>query len=175
MNFLDLVFIIFLGFGFYSGTKRGFFAEVAAFIAFIIALYIAVKFSVIIAPTLDEMFKVDLSGSKALAFGVTFIAVVIGVHILAKFFTTVADFANLGLVNTIFGGVFGALKSVLFLGVVLHFFEKANINNVIIKKETIENSMFYNPLKSSVHLLFPVLEDWYTKAKEINVKNEAGE
>jgi membrane protein required for colicin V production len=54
------------------------------------------------------------------AFILTLILVVIGVHLLAKIFTKIADFAFLGWVNKLAGGIFSVLKTALLIGIFLN-------------------------------------------------------
>ena len=83
----------------------------------------------------------------ALAFALTFLAVIIIVSLLAKVFTGVADFASLGWVNTILGGIFGLLKTILILSVFLNLLQKINFDYTVVSKGTIENSKLYTPVQ----------------------------
>ena len=45
MSFIDIVFAVLLGFAVYKGLKNGLFVEVASFVALILGIYLAIKFS----------------------------------------------------------------------------------------------------------------------------------
>jgi membrane protein required for colicin V production len=66
-----------------------------------------------------------------------------------------ADFASLGVINKILGGVFGALKIGLILSVVFIFFGKINDTIPFIKKKTLEESILYKPVKKVAPTIFP--------------------
>ena len=66
-----------------------------------------------------------------------------------------ADFASLGVINKILGGVFGALKIGLILSVVFIFFGKINDTIPFIEKKTMEESILYEPVKKVAPTIFP--------------------
>jgi membrane protein required for colicin V production len=69
--------------------------------------------------------------------------------------TKMADFAALGLVNKIFGGVFALLKSVVILSVIFVFFNRINNTIPFVGKETLNNSLLYEPVRDIVPSIFP--------------------
>ena len=97
----------------------------------------------------------------ALAFALTFLAVIIIVSLLAKVFTGVADFASLGWVNTILGGIFGLLKTILILSVFLNLLQKINFDYTVVSKGTIENSKLYTPVQKVSQKIYPTITEWF--------------
>jgi membrane protein required for colicin V production len=85
---------------------------------------------------------------------------------LAKFLTSVADFAQLGVINKLGGGFFCLLKTILVLSIFLNLFEKINYNNIIAKKETLDNSIFYRPVQKTAGFIYPSIEKWYEDLKK---------
>jgi membrane protein required for colicin V production len=73
---------------------------------------------------------------------------------LAKLLTKIADFAMLGLLNKIAGGIFGALKVAVMIGAVLVFFDTVNQAKNIIEEETKNESVLYGPLKEIGAFIF---------------------
>jgi membrane protein required for colicin V production len=69
------------------------------------------------------------------------------------------DFAFLGWINKLAGGLFSVIKTIL-LEYSIQSFQKININNMITKEETLDNSIFYNPIKGHLNT-FILLENWY--------------
>ena len=109
---------------------------------------------------------------KVTAFALTFIAVVVGIHLLAKFFTSIVDFAYLGWLNKLAGALFSVLKTILALSVVFNIFQKINMNNLIVKKETLDTSIFYSPIQDISQFIYPTLEEWYMDFKNNEDKGE---
>ena len=68
--------------------------------------------------------------------------------------TKVANFAMLGLLNKIAGGIFGALKVAIILGALLLFFEKATASFTFINDETKKDSILYGPVRDIGAFIF---------------------
>lgn len=166
MGILDIILGIFLAYGLIRGIWNGFFVEFASLISLMPGIYIAIKFSFITAEFLSDIFSWNPKTIAIWAFILTFIAVVLGVSLLAKFFTTVANFASLGIFNKIAGGVFGVLKMCLILSFALALFQKINFNNTFAEKETLDNSLFYHPILKISEFVFPVFEEWFAELKK---------
>jgi membrane protein required for colicin V production len=166
MSFIDIVFGVLLGIAVYKGLKNGLFVEVASFVALILGIYVAIKFSSLIGGVFSEFVPSwNPKYIEITAFIITFIVVVIGIHLSAKILTKLVDFAFLGWINKLAGVVFSVLKTILALSVVLFIFEKININNMLLSKETQENSIFYNPIQNISKAIYPTIEGWYDSLK----------
>lgn len=170
MGFLDIFFTAMLGYALYNGIKNGLFVEIASFGSLIIGIFVAIKFSYISRLALEDTLKVNPKYIEIIAFAIAFLLVVIGIHLLAKFFTSLTSFASLGWLNKLGGAVFSLLKTVLMLSVIISLFQKININHMLVKEETLNTSIFYHPIQDVSKFMYPSLEKWYeefkAKAKE---------
>lgn len=166
MGFLDIILGIFLAYGLIRGLWNGLFVEFASLVSLLLGIYIAIKFSFITAEFLADVFSWNPKTIAIWAFVLTFIGVVIGISLLAKFFTSIANFASLGLLNKIAGGVFGVLKMCLILSFVLALFQKINSNNTFVEKKTLDDSLFYNPILKISEFVYPVFEEWFEELKK---------
>ncbi|MES2239866.1 MAG: CvpA family protein [Bacteroidota bacterium] len=164
MSFLDIVLGALLAFALYKGIANGLFIELASFISLIIGVYLAVKFSVITKDILSFLHW-NPNTIQVIAFILTFFVVVVGIHFLAKILTGIADFAFLGWINKLGGGLFRVLKTVLLVGIVFSVFEKMNHNHFLAKKETLDNSIFYNPIQKTAGFMYPSITKWYGNLK----------
>lgn len=147
MNFLDIILGLFLLWGLWKGLKNGLFIEIASIIALIAGIYGAIHFSYYAGNYLAQNMEWDERYINIAAFIITFIAIVLVVHIAGKFLTKIADFALLGLLNKIAGGIFGVLKVAVILGALLVFFDRANSSVGLLKNETVQQSVLYEPIK----------------------------
>ena len=147
MSYLDIVLGLLLIYGLYKGLKNGLFVEIASLIALIAGLFGAIHFSYIAGDYLHEHMQWNERYINLAAFIITFIVIVLVVHVAGKFLTKVADFAMLGLLNKIAGGIFGTLKVAVILGALLIFFERVNSSVGLVKNETMEGSVLYEPVK----------------------------
>lgn len=166
MGFLDIILGVLLAFAFYKGLKNGLFVELASLVSLLAGIYFAVKFSSFIRDILMGYVKWNPNTIQVVAFILTFIAVVVLVTILGKFLTGIADFAFLGWLNKLGGGFFRVLKTILIISIVFAVFEKINYNNILAKKETLDNSLFYNPIQKTAGFMYPSLKKWYSSLKK---------
>lgn len=157
VGFLDIVLGILLAWGLYKGLKNGLFVEIASLIALIAGIYGAIHFSHITAEYLSDNMDWDERYIKITAFVITFIIIVVVVHLAGKFLTKIADFAMLGLLNKIAGGIFGTLKVAVILGALLIFFERATASVNLINEPTKQESVLYGPIKDIGALVFNIV------------------
>ena len=161
MAVIDIILGGLLLYGLIKGAWKGLFVELASLVSLIAGIFIAVKFSQLTAKVLEGTLTDDPATAGIIAFGITFIAVVVAIILLAKVFTKLADYSGLGLMNRLLGGVFGFMRMVLIVSVLLNFFLKYNINHNFVKKETLDGSLFFYPLLEVSAYIFPVFEDWF--------------
>ena len=179
MSFIDIVFAVLLCYALYKGIKNGLFVELASLIALVAGIFVAIKFSYLVKNILETKVSWDPKYIEITAFALTFILVVVIIYLSAKLLTKIADFAYLGWINKLAGAFFSALKTILLLSIVILLFEKVNVNNTLVKQETLDDSIFYNPTKEISAFLYPKIEEWYEKSvkntKEDAEKNETNE
>ncbi len=166
MSFLDIVLGVILGIGVFKGIKNGLFVELASLVSLILGIYLAIKFSYLARIMLSGFVHWNPKTIQIVAFIITFLLVVIGISIMAKVLTNVANFAQLGVINNLGGGFFRLLKTVLILSIFLNLFEKINFNNMLAKKETLDNSLFYRPIQKTAGFIYPSIEKWYDELKK---------
>ena len=154
MGILDIFLGLLLIYGLYKGLKNGLFVEIASIIALIAGIYGAIHFSYIAGDYLSKNMEWNERYINIASFIITFIVIVIVVQLAGKFLTKIADFAMLGLLNKLAGAIFGALKVAVILGALLVFFERANSSVNLVKSETMEESLLYEPIKEIGALVF---------------------
>lgn len=166
MSFLDIVLIVAIAISFFKGYKNGFFVELASLIAFFIGIFVAVKFSYITQGLLENHVSWSPRTITVASFLITLFAFVIGIQLLAKTLSGIADFAFLGWANSILGGVFGALKTALLFGILLNLFQKVNIGFIKVDKDLQEKTLLVGPCMKTSEILLPVLSEWFKEVKE---------
>ncbi len=155
MNTIDIIVAVLLIFGFVRGLMKGLFVEVASLISLIAGVYGAIHFSYFVANYLTDHVSWEERYITIVSFAITFAVIVFVIALLGKIFTKIADFAALGIVNSILGGVFGALKTGLILSIALIIFNKLNSSLPFVSKETTESSILYQPIQDLAPTLFP--------------------
>ncbi|WP_264559953.1 CvpA family protein [Flavobacterium sp. N2270] len=172
MSFIDIIFAVLLSYAIYKGLKNGLFVEVASLLALVVGIFVAIKFSHIVRAVIETKVSWDPKYIEITAFALTFIAVVIVIHLSAKLLTKIVDFAYLGWINRLAGAGFSVLKTILALSIVILLFEKINVNNMLAKQETLDESIFYNPTKEISAFVYPQIEEWYEKGLQYSEDSE---
>lgn len=171
MNWLDWALVLLIAGAAVRGFFRGFVVEVATLVAVVLGLWAAARYNARVAAWtgLDPAHEV-------ISFLVTFIAVLVGVHLLAKLITKAIDLAMMGLPNKLAGTLFGAVRAAFVLSVLLNVLMARTPVEGILPKDTLEGSALYGPLRGFAPLLVPALRDarWVRDAIDA-VKGAAGE
>ncbi|NOY48181.1 MAG: CvpA family protein [Chlorobi bacterium] len=157
MNILDIILGALILFGLIRGLSKGLFVEVASLVALIAGIYGAIYFSDFAAEFLESRVDWTEKTISITAFAITFVIIVLAISLAGKALTKLADFAALGILNKLLGGIFGALKIGLILSVVLMIFNTMNKTLPFIEDEELQNSILYKPVKSLVPMIFPYL------------------
>lgn len=171
MNWLDWTLLILIGAAAVKGFFRGFVVEIASLVAVILGIWVATRYNARVAAWVG----MD-ADHEVLSFIVTFIGVLVLVHLLAKVITKAMDMAMLGLPNKVAGTLFGAIRSAFVLSVVLNILMARAEVTGIVPKETLESSTLYQPLRAFAPFIVPALSDtrWVQDAIDA-VKNRTGE
>lgn len=167
MNTVDIVLGIILLLAFYSGFKKGLFVALASLIGLIAGVFGALYFSDYAGAYLSRWFDWGDQITKLASFAVTFLVIVIVVSMAGKFLTKIANFAALGLLNKLLGGVFSTLQYAFILSVVFMFFTGSNLTGYIISEEKKNNSILYAPVASLAPMVIPkVMEQFKSERPE---------
>ena len=168
MGVVDIVLSVVILFGLVRGFMKGLFVEVASLVALVAGVYGAIHFSDFAAQYLQSKTEWDEKTISITAFAITFVVIVLCIGLAGKALTKLADFAALGIVNKLAGGVFGALKMALILSILLMVFDKMNSTITFIDEENMDDSILYKPVKTLVPMIFPN----FMTPKETNVDEE---
>ena len=174
MGVIDIVLGALILFGLVRGFMKGLFVEVASLLALVAGVYGAMHFSNFAAEFLQTKTEWNEQTINITAFAVTFVVIVLAIAFAGKALTKLANFAALGIINKLLGGLFGALKIALILSIVLNIFDKMNRTIAFVDEDSIDRSMLYTPVKSLVPLIFPnILELTNEIDADTTLKNEA--
>ena len=160
MAVMDIIILGLLLYGFIKGIWRGFFIELAAFVSLFVGLYVSVMFSDYAGAFISEYVSWEEKYIKITAFVITFALAVVGVVLLGKLLTKIAKFTLMGWLNKLLGGIFGFLKWLLILSVLVHLFTKLNTNNNFADKKTLDESWCYNPILDVYGVIAPMFSEW---------------
>lgn len=157
MNVIDIVLLIIFAWFAYQGFKKGFVIELASLVALILGIYAAFYFSEYAKNFLVNSLEMDNDYIPVTSFVITFIVVVILVYALGRILEKLIKMVALGFLNKLAGGVFGVLKAVVFISIVILIFNHYNINFLTAEKRA--DSIFYKPVEEIAPFLWDQLEE----------------
>nr|WP_321358058.1 CvpA family protein [uncultured Draconibacterium sp.] len=166
MNYIDIILCILLILSAINGFSKGLISEVASIAALILGIWGAIKFSYVTTEFLIENFNMHSKHMNIISFVITFVVIVILVHIVGSAVSKMAETVLLGFANKLAGLVFGVLKSALILSIILVIFDKIDEDVHILSREAKENSRMYEPIRSFAPSIFPFIEGWEIDMKE---------
>ena len=155
MNYLDIILSIPLLIGLYKGISRGIIKELASLLALIIGIYGAVHFSEQLQPKLQTSIFIDESFLPIIAFGTTFIMIVLLVRLLGLILDKIIKLVSLGMISRLLGGFFGLLKIAFIISAFLLVFNTLEHHLELIPDEQKKNSLLYQPLSEMLSFLVP--------------------
>lgn len=154
MILIDLILGVLLIFGLIKGFLNGLFVEVASLLALVLGVYGAINFSYYISDYINPKIPWNEQTMNIVAFSITFIIIVLAITIAGKALTKIADFAFLGMINKLLGGVFGLLKTALILSVLLLILTQNNSFPSLFNNQNNEKSVLYRPIKNLAPSIF---------------------
>lgn len=169
MGLLDIILGLVLVFGLYKGLKNGLFIELASLLSLFVGVFVAIKFSYLAVGFFPANWSTKTI--KIMAFVVVMVLIIIAIHQLAKLLSGLASAAYLGWLNKMGGAVFATIKTILLLGLLLHFIQKINYNDLLISKKTQTESIFFNPILKTTDTVLPLLTDWFNDLKKSTSAN----
>lgn len=166
MNYIDYIIIIFVLIGVIEGIFKGFIVEIASLAAFILGIWGAIKFSGIMSDFMVQHWDMQSEYVKTFAFLITFILIIIAVHFIGKLIQFIIRAVSLGFLDRIAGAVFGAIKTLFVLCVIILLLERVQEKFPIISSQATAESRFYQPLSKLSTTAFPFLKDIYNDIQE---------
>lgn len=159
MNILDIIFAIPLIWALYRGFKKGLIYMIASLTALVLGVLGAMRFHEPIGTMLNNWFEINPEHLNLISFAVTFILIVLVVHVAAFLVDKLIKAIALNLVNRAAGMVFGFFVTAFILSIILMPLDAANSKKEFISKETIEGSLLYKPLTKLAPTVFPYLKN----------------
>ncbi len=163
MNYLDIIMGSLILFGAVKGFFKGFIIEAASIVALIAGILGALLFASTIGDLLSTYFDFDTIPPTGIIFALIFIVIIISMNLLAKLLTKVIKMAALGLINRIFGSLFGGLKFAIVLSALLLLLDQFSFLFQYFDTTILEESILYDPIKNLGEILF----EWLLDRKEL--------
>lgn len=157
INYFDFIIAILLLWSAYRGITKGFLIMAASLLALILGVWGAIRFSHLTAALLISYFGMQTRYLALISFALTFVIIVILVHMLSRALDKLVKAVALGLVNRLAGLLFGMLKTAFLISIFLVILNGINSRVPFIPEEHKENSLLYHPLSKLAPAIFPFL------------------
>jgi membrane protein required for colicin V production len=127
----------------FNGIRKGFIHSLATLIALVLGIWAAIHFSSYMSNFLNSTFHPSGNWLVILSYVLTFLVVVIAVIIVGKLLEKVVKTVGLGIPNRIIGGIFGLVKGILGVTILLFIIVHFDPKEKLITKKTRETSICY--------------------------------
>ncbi len=156
MSYFDIIVGILLILAALKGLKNGLIKELAGLTALILGIILAVQFSNAMAHFLSGFFNSE--HMPIIAFLITFVVVVLAVHLVAQLLHTLINAIALGVFNRILGLVFGFIKAGFIVSILLLGLQAFGLESSVVTPKEQQRSKLYPPVKSAAPLIFDLFE-----------------
>lgn len=156
-NWIDVIISILIIWALIKGYRKGFIIELASLLALVLGVFGAIKFADFTAGYLTENINLPEDYTPLIAFALTFIVIVIGVHFLARIIQGFVKMVALNFFNRIAGALFSACKTLLILSFILFFVESIDQQTQLIPRKNKQSSIFYYPLSGAAFDFMPMI------------------
>ena len=172
MIWLDIVFLVPLLWGAYSGFKKGLIAQLLGLTSLFAGVWLGVNYQEMVSPFLIE--KVQEKYLSISCFIVLFFSVIILGAITTKIMEKFANFIQLKLINKLVGLILGVLKISSFLVIAVSIIQTWDSQSIMIDQSTKENSLFFPVFNNIGNSILPNLNHNNLLDHIPNIKKETG-
>jgi membrane protein required for colicin V production len=158
MNILDIILAIPLLWALYRGFRKGLVYTIASLTALVLGILGAMRFHEQAGAILNSWFKINPEHLNLVAFAVSFIIIVLVVHIAAFLVDRLIKAVALSFVNRAAGMVFGLFVTAFVISIILMPLDAANKKTEFISPDTVEGSLLYRPLTKLAPAVLPYLK-----------------
>ena len=141
------------------GLRKGLIMEVTGLAALFLGAYAALFLSDFAAAWLDERFAIGHEYLGITSFAVTFVAVVIGVHLLGRVVEKMIDLTALKPMDRLGGLAFASGRAWLFWSIVVLLIQ-GTLGLDVLPSEWVADSHLWPALDETARFLLPILDPW---------------
>ena len=161
MNALDIIILVPVIIFVFKGFRKGLVIELASLAALFLGIYLGIYFSDFVAGLLIKHLGFSANYTSAVAFTLIFVAVIIIMRLIAKTIEKALDLTALGFFNKILGAVFGLLKVLFLVSLILYVIVKFDPYEKILTRTTKDNSRLYKPVSIIAPTAIPRIKTEY--------------
>lgn len=157
MNYIDIIIFVLLGFGAFSGFRKGLVVEIFTLLGLLLGVYLAIRCSYYTEGFLKDFLDINTQYLRFVALTVTFLLVAVGVYLLGKLLTKLVDAIALGLLNKTLGMLLGTIKYFLIVCVLLLVVNVLDETFSFMSEELRQKSLLYNPFLNFAQKMYNMI------------------
>ncbi len=158
MKFVDIIIAVPVIWGLYKGFTKGLITEIAQVAALVLGVLLGTRLSWYVSDILISNTGLSENYVPVISFALVFLAVLVGVFLLARALTGMTKKVALGWLNTLGGAMLGGLKFLLIIGVILQLIVSNDQKGRLIGEETKSESVLLNPALKITDFFSPYLK-----------------
>lgn len=166
MNNLDIILLaIVLIPGLWMGISKGFIHQAISIIALFAGAAASYKFASLLGQALQSWLNLNGNMLYIISFAIILVVTFYLFSILGKLLEKIIKDIFGPWVNTIFGILFGVVKTALFVGIAICLFNEINTKTGLIPNEKLNASKVYGFLRETTDFVFPYIKDLLLKGR----------
>lgn len=159
MNVLDVIILVCCIPALVQGFRKGFIRQTFSIAAIVLGAWLAFKFSSMAADWIRPSVNMNGTLLGVVAFIIIFAAVYLAFILLGHLARKFVKFIMMGWMDKLLGTLFGLLKAMLAVGLVLMLVDAVNSAITLIPESTIKESCLYGPVKDIANVVYPYLKE----------------
>lgn len=154
MQPIDIIISVLLIAGFIGGLRDGIVKQVVGMAGLICGLLIGRECYMPVGEWMTSAFGLSVRTAHITAFVLILVIVPLLFNLVGWLISKFLSVIKLGWINRLLGGVVGALKFAIFVGVAIIGIEFFGQSNTIVSKEQKEASVLYSPIHKTTGIFF---------------------
>lgn len=159
MNFVDIIIVVPVLYAAWVGFRKGLIIEVFTLLALLVGIYAGIHFSDWTSKLIKDNIDIEGKYLPVVAFTLTFLAVGAMVFFAGKMVERMLKVVNLSPVNKAFGLLFGVIKMIYTLSILIILLETYDERGDFIPEAVKSESMLYEPVKITASATIPAIEE----------------
>ena len=168
MNTFDLFILIPIALGLIFGLFKGFVKEVVSLAAVVLAIIAAEMLSDSIKPLIAGFFDFSDKMAKTVSYILIFTLTILAALLISRLTDKLLSSISLGWLNSLLGGVFGALKIAIVVSVLMNVYDALDSKFGFANPEKKEASLSYYTILKLAPSLWEEAKKTIDKSKESN-------
>ena len=153
-NIFDIAVLILLGIAAVMGFFKGLITMLTSLVAILLGAWLTMKFSYITGGFLQQHFNFNEQYVTVASFVITFLIVVVGVHLLGRTVSSLVRAISLGWADKILGVVFSVLRTAFIISAIVSALSSFGPSSSLFSSQMREESVMYNKIAPIAPFVF---------------------